>query len=345
MRKTRKPFVQEKLKGGKRRLYYRMTWVEGGKRRERFVPLPEDEDSPEFDRAYWEIRSGRAEAVQAPAKETWAELITAYRAHPKFSKLAVRTRKSYSDVLDAILATSAKSPVRATTRAHVRTIHLKYAETPRKADWYIQVLSILFNFARHTLDWQVGNPAEGVELYGPQREFEPWPDWMVERAAEAPEVVRSAVELILGTGQRPNAAVTMRRDQFRGDWMEVVDEKGGQRLEVYCPTSLRAFIEALPKRGAHVLAKNLTQPMGYSAVEKAFRAWRAGLGDEAKPYSLHGLRKLSIIRLAEAGCTDAQIQAITNQSPEMVAFYRKKANRKRLSKAGQMLREQNKNGS
>jgi hypothetical protein len=37
--------------------------------------------------------------------------------------------------------------------------------------------------------------------------------------------------------------------------------------------------------------------------------------------------------LAEAGCTDAQIQAISNQSPQKVAQYRKRASRKKLSRA------------
>ena len=46
---------------------------------------------------------------------------------------------------------------------------------------------------------------------------------------------------------------------------------------------------------------------------------------------LHGLRKLAIVRLVEAGCSDAQIQAITGQSAEMVAYYRKLASRKVLS--------------
>lgn len=43
--------------------------------------------------------------------------------------------------------------------------------------------------------------------------------------------------------------------------------------------------------------------------------------------------------LAEAGCSDAEIQAVTGQSTAMVAFYRKKASRKRLSRAAQERRE------
>lgn len=136
------------------------------------------------------------------------------------------------------------------------------------------------------------------------------------------------------------------RDQLRGEWMTVTDEKEDDGYEVYCPAELRPSLSALPIRGGHVIPKNLTQPFGYNSVEKAFRTWRATLGERALKYSLHGLRKLAIIRLAETGCFDAQIQAITNQSPEMVDYYRKKASRKRRSTAAFSMKaaaEQNEN--
>lgn len=131
----------------------------------------------------------------------------------------------------------------------------------------------------------------------------------------------------------------MRRDQFHGEWMIIRDEKSDQELEVYCPDRLRAFNEGLPKRGQYVLAKNRTEPLGYGAVERSFRAWRDGLGERAKPYSLHGLRKLAIVELAEAGASDAEIQAVTGQSAELVAYYRKRTSKRALSRAAQERRE------
>ena len=162
---------------------------------------------------------------------------------------------------------------------------------------------------------------------------------MVEALVNAPDRVQILGRLILGTGQRPGAAVAMRRNQFQGEWMIVRDEKGKKELEVYCPQSLREFVEGLPINGKHLLPKNLTEPLTYQAVETTFRLWRKSLGEKAKKYSLHGLRKLSIIQLAEAGASDAEIQAVTGQSAEMVAYYRAKASRKALSKAAQIRRE------
>ena len=123
----------------------------------------------------------------------------------------------------------------------------------------------------------------------------------------------------------------------------VLDEKSNKRLDVYCPDRLRLFVASIQKTGAHLLLKNLTQALGYSPVEKGFRAWRSTLGDEAKPFTLHGLRKLAIVQLAEAGCSDAEIQAVTNQSPTTVAYYRQEASRLKLSKTAQIRRDQNRN--
>lgn len=337
MRKALPPYVA--IKSG--RVYFRKVWTEGGARRERYVRLPDDMDSPDFATEYWAVRSGTSEKVKQKAAQTWRELIAAYRASAKYRKLAAGTRREYDRVIERILEKNSDKAVKSMTKKALLDVHAKYADTPRKADWYIQVVRLLLNFAIRKLDWKIDNVASGIDLYGKQREFDPWPAWMVKKLDSAPERVRSAAELILGTGQRPSAAILMRRDQFDGEWMTVTDDKGNQSYEVYCPASLRAYLDQTPIAGVHVIPKNLSQPAGYDAVEKAFRAWRAGLGDRAAPYSLHGLRKLAIVRLAEAGCSDAQIQAITNQSPEMVAYYRKRASRKVLSRDAHAMSEQN----
>ncbi len=62
---------------------------------------------------------------------------------------------------------------------------------------------------------------------------------------------------------------------------------------------------------------------------------------EAKLYSLHGLRKLAVVELAEAGCSDAEIQSVTgHRTADMASYYRRKADRSRMSKTAQQRREQ-----
>ncbi|MFT5799632.1 MAG: integrase [Candidatus Azotimanducaceae bacterium] len=323
------------------RPFHRVTWLEDRTRKEKAIQLDWKGDAQELDRLYWACEAGRHSNQVTVSKYTWRECIEAWRADQQIQrKLASSTKKSYRPPMESILLKNGGKALKATSRQNLRAAHQSLSDTPKKADRLLQTVSLLWNFAALELDWPLGpNPAKGIKHFGKQREFEPWPDWMVDALPDAPERVQVLARVILGTGQRPGAAVAMRRDQFRGEWMIVRDDKGKQNLEVYCPQQLRIFIDHRPIEGQHVLPKNITEPLTYDAVEKTFSKWRLSLGKKAKPYTLHGLRKLSIVQLAEAGASDAQIQAVTGQSAEMVAYYRAKANRKSLSKSAQMLRE------
>ena len=326
------------------RWWYRITWTENGKRRERFIELPADPDTPEFAAAYWAIRSGKNAVARKP-RHTWRELISSYKLSRRYRELAASTKVSYARVLDALIEKNADKDPTAVTRAEVRAVHEKYAATPRKADHYLQVMSILFNFARLELDWPLQNPAEGITLYGTQREFEPWPEWLQDawpRACEAAGAKWAllAFHLGKGTGQRPGDLVSMEWDHFDGEFMRVVQDKTDERIEIYCPKSLRDFLATVPKKGRFIFAKNLTQHVTYFALENEFRKVREKLGEKAKPYTMHGWRKLAAVELAEAGASDAEIQSVTgHKSLAMVQHYRKRAAQKSMSKQAQMRRE------
>ncbi|MDD2869781.1 hypothetical protein [Neomegalonema sp.] len=55
---------------------------------------------------------------------------------------------------------------------------------------------------------------------------------------------------------------------------------------------------------------------------------------------MHGLRKNATIELAEAGCTEAEIKAITgHETSAMIALYSKGANQRRVAKAARRKTE------
>ncbi len=59
----------------------------------------------------------------------------------------------------------------------------------------------------------------------------------------------------------------------------------------------------------------------------------------SRRYTIHGLRYYAAHQLAESGCTDAQIAAITgHKSVEMVAKYSRKAAQRSLARAAQEKR-------
>ncbi|MEM8632944.1 MAG: tyrosine-type recombinase/integrase [Pseudomonadota bacterium] len=109
---------------------------------------------------------------------------------------------------------------------------------------------------------------------------------------------------------------------------------------------MRSYLQRLPKAGAHILAKNLTQPLQKRAVQKAVEDVREAIGVMRGPDRLviHGWRYTAAVQLAEAGASDHQIQSVTgHRTLEMVQKYRRKAGQKSASKRAQSRREQNKN--
>jgi len=321
--------------------YHRVVWRDGEKQKSREIKLDWGGDFKKLDELYWKAQGGKLDQQARPQNYTWRECIEAWRSDLTHGagKVAASTAKSYRAPMDRIMEKNGSMDMRKTERKMVKAALTQMQDTPRKASRFGQTISLLWNYALRELDWPLGrNPAAGFGKHKPSKQYKPWPKWMVAALSDAPERVRVAASLIIGTGQRPGAAIAMRWDQFQGEWMTVVDDKADEELEVYCPQSLQAALEAFERNGEHVLSKNLREPLGYNSVEKTFRAWRGSLGRRASPYVLHGLRKLAIVELAEAGTSDAEIQAVTGQSAEMVAYYRKDASRKKLSRTPQERR-------
>lgn len=98
-----------------------------------------------------------------------------------------------------------------------------------------------------------------------------------------------------------------------------------------------------PRRSLrYILCDDHGRRLNYDQIQKATIVERKKLGLDA--YSLHGFRYSAASELAEAGCTDHQIAAITgHKSLSMVQKYSKGASQKRLAKQAQLKRDQNKN--
>jgi hypothetical protein len=97
---------------------------------------------------------------------------------------------------------------------------------------------------------------------------------------------------------------------------------------------LRPLLAEMPKLSVTIL----TQSRGMPWTTMGFRAsWSAELNrSEMRPLReksrvFHGLRKSAVVFLLEAGCTDAEVAAVTGQSREMVEHYSRQVNQKKLA--------------
>ena len=328
VRQTIRPYVTTRQKGGRIYYYFRRAGT--------YARLPDNPDSPEFDAAYWKYRSGK---TKAPSRTTFDALITSYLATPAFLRLATSTRKEYRRTLDLIREKNGAKDFTALRRRDVIAARDTYAATWRKANAMVDMLSIL---AGHAIDleWISANPAKGVEKFKSES-YEPWPQWALdayERTAKGTAL--TAYHLGVATGQRLADLCKMEWAHFDGEGMAVVQNKTGARLWIACPVRLRTYLATLPRAGRFILARNLTQPLSKSQIQKAVGAVRAQIG--ANAFVIHGWRYTAAVQLAEAGCSDSEIQAVTGHATlEMVQKYRSAANQKRLSRTAQGKRNGN----
>ena len=96
---------------------------------------------------------------------------------------------------------------------------------------------------------------------------------------------------------------------------------------------MQAVLDATPSEHLTFLVTATGKPYGGNAFSEQFRKWcdAAGLPKRCKP---HGLRKEACRRLAEAGCAEKQIMAISGHatSKELLR-YTKAADQIRLAQA------------
>ena len=116
--------------------------------------------------------------------------------------------------------------------------------------------------------------------------------------------------------------------------MSVVQEKTGKKLRIAMHSELRMIVSDIPRRATTIL----TNTRGLPWTSDGFRAsWGKELARPAmQPIReaglvFHGLRKSAVVFLLEAGCTDAEVSAITGQSRQMVEHYGRQVNQKRLA--------------
>lgn len=329
VKKLQRKYVTTKTVKGRSYYYFR--------RGEVYQRLPDNPDSPEFDEAYWAIRSGRS---KRKVKTTFEVLIQSYYQSPAFKSKRPGTQREYRRTLELIRERNGKSDFTKLRRRDVVAARDKYADTWRKANGMVEMLSILASHAME-LEWITANPASGVKkLTG--GEYEPWPPAKL-AAFEAYCIKNSleweltALKLGIGTGQRIGDVIRMEWAHYDGSFISVAQEKTGARMWVACPTFLQEYLDVLPRTGRFIIAQNLHKGVAKRTIQARVMEVRKQI--KAEDYVIHGWRYNAAVALAEAGASDSEIQAVTgHKTLEMVKKYRGQANQKRLSKAAQARR-------
>ncbi len=313
------------------------------------VALPGLPWSPEFMAAYEEAMRG--EAPEKPTKGAPGSidaLVASYYRTADYTGLGDSTKTTYRGIIERFRAEHGDKRVAKLQTVHVRKIIGDKSATPSAANNLLRMMHLLMRHAVE-LGWRKDDPTAGVrKIKITSKGFKTWEEEHIEQfVAHHGRGSRAvlALELLVWTGQRRSDVVRMGRQNIRDGVLTIAQKK--TKIEIHVPVvaGLRDAVESLPPGQLHFLITAQGKPFKAAGFTNWFRdmVMEAGLPKGLTP---HGLRKATARRLAEAGCSANQIQAVLgHQGLAEAALYTKAADRKRLAQEAMRVLEKDKSGT
>ncbi|PZU59794.1 MAG: hypothetical protein DI547_04780 [Sphingobium sp.] len=309
------------------RLYYRRK-VRG---KDVYIRLPDITD-PTFAEEYERAKSPDRERA-SPNAGTLGALVEDYRASSDFRNIrSEKTRRNYIRYLDMIKKEDGHRTVKGVRPAFVRKLRDRYAETPGKANNWLNVFKTLMSYAAVN-DWRPDNPTVDVKML-PIGEHEPWPADVLERAiAEASPMLRLLIITGLCSGARIGDVIRMQHGWHDGKIMEFRTSKNRANVAIPMHPLWIREIAKHERKSVYIHYDRAGKPFSSpKAVQERLRTLMASIGSptyesngKERGYSFHGLRKNASCYLAELGLSDVEGGSICGMTPETVRHYTKRA--------------------
>ena len=300
------------------------------------------EGTPEFDREYWDILTGR----KAEAKQSWKALITLFRESDKWAEFSPRYRQDLEPVFLYLEEKIGGRDVARLTQADIYAAMDSNKHRVRFANYIPTALSMLCKFAVRRR-WRQDNPAIGIEPLAVPKDRKqphvPWTDASVAKwRAEASPLPFLIFELGVGSVQRPGDLIDFTWGDYDGDALQLRQNKTDKPLLLPCTIALRAALEqaeaaigGAPHPSRHIITKTDGSRIDYRRLAEIMRDERERLGVLA--HDLHALRYRGVMELAWAGCTDDEIEAYSGHASK--AMVRKYAGQARQIMRARQARE------
>lgn len=247
-------------------------------------PLEGAEGSPEFHTSYTAAHEGQ----RKPDDGSFRSLVTLYKNGP-YRTLAESTKAGWSPWLDAIAKHFGTLRVAQFDRLEqirpvIRKWRSRYAETPRTADYGMQVLSRVLTYGVDE-GKLAGNACEGIKgLYSANRAEIIWtPSDITRLKATASREVCWAVDLAAHTGLRLGDLVRVSWSHVGADAIVIPTGKSRGRREAIIPLydALRDVLAAIPKRATTILTSSRLRPWTEDGFGSSFNKAKidAGMAD------------------------------------------------------------------
>lgn len=243
-------------------------------------------------------------------------VLAAYLGSDEFAALRPATQRGYRQCIE-ILKLSEVGPRRigVITPPVVGALKRSMAATPWKANAVLRVLRLIWAWGRRE-GWCSGeNPAAAFRgLKTPARQVV----WSREHeatflAAASPEM-RLAYLLAVYTAQREGDLLALPWSAYDGARITLRQSKTGELVSIPAAEPLRVALDAATRRATVVLTSRRGLPWRADHFRHRFAADLAAAGLAGLRFA--DLRRTSIVRLGEAGCTVAEIAAVSGHTLE-----------------------------
>ncbi|MHC3127916.1 hypothetical protein OB03_11775 [Brevundimonas sp. GN22] len=283
----------------------------------------------------------------APKVMTLHDLIQRYRADQDgLQSLRSSTRKEWERVLGKIDAEFGTLPLKLLKTESARSTFKKWrdgmATTPRKADYFVGVLSRVINYGVQERLVEV-NPVVGFKkLHKVDRSEETVSDSELNAVLEhVTEHARRMIILAALTGMRREDFVSLKWDHVQDDRIEFPTSKSNFTQTAVVPLygearilieEMRAIREAQIKEGrvpsSFVLVTEKGTPWKPDSATQAF--WRAAKKAGVQK-RLHDLRGTAVTRFLKAGLSNNQVAMLVGWSEAKVeVIMRRYVNRREI---------------
>lgn len=285
---------------------------------------------------FWQHLTELGLTVEDPTSHppgSFADLIEKYLQSPDFHELSPSTRKEYRRHIDLIGKMWGPLRVRDLRPRHVLELRDSLSGKKATANHLLRVLSRLISWGIPR-EFCETNPCRHVPKYRTGPGYEPWSWEDIDhfRRHARPDMWHAAA-LALYTGQRQSDCLKMKWSDIRQGVLSVRQSKTGKQVWLPIHTRLAEILDKMPRRSIYILTNSHGQPW-----QTGFQAsWRKHLARpemrvlKEKGLVFHGLRKSAVVFLLEAGCTDAEVSAITGQTRQMVEHYAAKIRQQNLA--------------
>ncbi|KSV61901.1 hypothetical protein N185_37550 [Sinorhizobium sp. GW3] len=265
----------------------------------------------EFDRAHEDRRN--------PNPGTLSGLIGRFLASTDYTLKSAETRREYARYLDDIREAFGHLTFEELQANSARGKFKEWRDGischPRSADYAWATLNRVLSFGVDRGELSANIARRGGRLYRVDRREAIWNSSDIRAFnAFAPNELKLALLLGLWTGQRKGDLLALPWSAYDGRAFRLRQSKTGRRVYIPAAKAVRDALAGSDRRPPTILINTRGKPWTSGGFDSSWRKACAAAG--VSGLTFHDLRGTAVTRLAIAGCSIAEIGAVTGHSPK-----------------------------